>query len=110
MTDMAEINELRAHIQQLLIRVRNSENQINQLHPIRTTTQYEDVQTEITSGDQIQLESYRAIPEFSGDKRKYRSWRNQVTRRMDMIRNFTRHPKPLLALFAQKLRDLLLTS
>lgn len=53
----------------------------------------EDIITDITSGDQIQLESYRSIPEFSGNKGEYRSWRNQVNRRMNMIDAFKTHPK-----------------
>lgn len=53
----------------------------------------EDIETEITSGDQIQLESYKVIPEFSGQKGQYRSWRNQVMRRMKMIDEFKKHVK-----------------
>lgn len=52
-----------------------------------------DIMTEITSADQIQLESYRAIPEFSGNINEYRSWRNQVGRRMKLIDKFSTHPK-----------------
>lgn len=53
----------------------------------------EDIETEITSGDQIQLESYKSIPEFSGLRGTYRPWRNQVARRMKIIDAFKTHPK-----------------
>jgi hypothetical protein len=56
-------------------------------------TVYEDITTELLTGDQIQLDSYKSIPEFSGDIGQYRSWRNQVTRRMWMIEKFQKHPK-----------------
>lgn len=52
-----------------------------------------DITPDITSGDQIQLESYKAIPEFSGKQHEYRSWRNQVVRRMKIIDAFKKHPK-----------------
>lgn len=52
-----------------------------------------DIEPNITSGDQIQLESYKAIPEYSGKQHEYRSWRNQVYRRMKIIREFQTHPK-----------------
>lgn len=52
-----------------------------------------DIKPEIENGDQIQLESYKAIPEFSGKQHEYRSWRNQVARRMKIIDDFKKHPK-----------------
>lgn len=52
-----------------------------------------DIQTNITSGDEILLESYKAIPEYSGKQHEYRSWRNQVYRRMNIINDFKAHPK-----------------
>lgn len=52
-----------------------------------------DINPEITSGDQIQLESYKTIPEYSGKTHEYRSWRNQVARRMKIIDAFKTHPK-----------------
>lgn len=52
-----------------------------------------DINPTLTSGDQIQLESYKAIPEYSGKKHEYRSWRNQVARRMKIINDFKDHPK-----------------
>lgn len=55
--------------------------------------EWPDIETEITNADQIQLESFRCLPEFNGDKYRYRPWRNQVKRRMDMIIKFQKHPK-----------------
>lgn len=52
-----------------------------------------DIEPTITSGEHIQLESYKAIPEFSGKQHEYRSWRNQVNRRMTIIKKFKAHPK-----------------
>lgn len=77
-------------------RQRDNEKQIANLkrkYSVPTVTQYEDINTVITSGDQILLESYRSIPEFSGNKNQYRSWKNQVMRRMEMIKNYRTHPK-----------------
>lgn len=91
---MEPINELRAQIQQLLTRQTALENQAARSgRPLQDTVQYQDIITAIQSGDQIQLESYRAIPDFNGDKNQYRSWRNQVSRRMNMIGELKTHPK-----------------
>lgn len=103
---MATIEELRAEIEEVLSRLQVSENKLdvlarmqasNEENTARSTSDgladYEDIETSITHGDQIQLESYRSIPEFNGDKKRYRSWRNQVSRRMKMIERFKTHPK-----------------
>lgn len=57
------------------------------------TETHKDIHTTISNGNDIQLDSYKTIPEFSGSKGEYRSWREQVTRRMKMIENFKTHPK-----------------
>lgn len=100
---MTELNELRAQIEKMRLMLQTSEErqqkserqnaEFYRNNPVQTMAQYDDISTQITSGDQIQLESYRSIPEFSGNKGQYRSWRNQVTRRMRMINDFKEHPK-----------------
>lgn len=62
-------------------------------HESDETIYGDDISTTITSGDQIQLDSYKCIPEFCGVKSQYRSWREQVVRRMKMIAAFKTHPK-----------------
>lgn len=52
-----------------------------------------DITPEITSRDQIQLESYKSISIFSGVRGTYKAWRNLVARRMKMINAFKTHPK-----------------
>lgn len=59
----------------------------------QTNPDDEDITPDISSGDDIQLESYKSIPEFSGIRGTYRPWRNQVVRRMRIIDAFRRHPK-----------------
>lgn len=86
---MEQIEELREQLHQVQIQLQN----LNRSYPVQTIVQHEDVNTVIMSGDQIQLESYKSIPEFSGNKNQYRSWRNQVMRRMGMIENLKGHPK-----------------
>lgn len=61
--------------------------------PNRQNTQYEDITINIDSPDQIQMEAYKSIPEFNGDKRLYQSWKNQVNRQMKMIEACKTHPK-----------------
>lgn len=61
--------------------------------PVGGNCDEKDIKPKITSGEQIQLESYKAIPEFSGKQHEYGSWRNQVARRMYIIDEFKDHPK-----------------
>lgn len=91
--NMEQMNELREQIQQILDRQAAFEEGMVRANHVQREIEYADIETVIETGEQIQLESYRSIPEFSGNKNQYRSWRNQVTRRMGMIRNFIQHPK-----------------
>lgn len=107
MMDAIDMEELQAQVKQLLVKVSVSEDRqktfeekieglnesLSQFQTTQTVTEYKDIVTSILSGDQIQLESYRTIPEFSGNKLQYRSWREQVVRRMTMIEAFKTHPK-----------------
>lgn len=52
-----------------------------------------DIVTNISSGDEIQLEAYRAIPVFDGKLNEYSPWRIQAWRRMKIIEKFMDHPK-----------------
>lgn len=91
-----QIQQILAEIQVSKLRHQECEEQITNFKqncPAKPTIQHEDIVTEITSGDQIQLETYKPIPEFCGNKGQYRPWRNQVVRQMDMIKNFKTHPK-----------------
>lgn len=74
-------------------RIKNLTENLNRFQSIETPLPYKDIVTELSSGDQIQLDSYKAIPEFTGDQKKYRSWREQVERRMSLIAGFKKHPK-----------------
>lgn len=100
-----EIEDLRAALEELSTRLQVSENKLDVIARMqgegedaaRTLSgrndHYEDIATTITNPDQIQLETYKSIPTFDGDKRVYQSWRNQVIRQMKMIENFKGHPK-----------------
>lgn len=106
-TKMAHLGELKIAIEQLMIKLKVSEERqktneeqiaklnqnMNQFKAAPTLLEYPDIKTTITTPDEIQLDSYKSIPEFSGDKIKYRSWREQVMRRMRMIEAFKSHPK-----------------
>lgn len=63
-----------------------------------TITEYVDITPTYTSGDSIQLDAYKVIPEFNGDRKMYRSWRSQVMKLMDQIKDYPTHPKYAAAL------------
>lgn len=107
---MAHVNEnlqtLAEQIRQITIQLQTSEIKREELEkrmenmylndraiPVDGDCNEPDIEPELTSGDQIQLESYKAIPEYSGKQYEYRSWRNQVARRMKIIHKFQKHPK-----------------
>lgn len=63
-----------------------------------TITEYADVVPTYISGADIQLDAFKVIHEFNGDKKTYRSWRTQVTKLMGQITEFGTHPKYAAAL------------
>lgn len=100
-----EIEDLRAALEEFSNRLQVSEIKLDVIARMQgegedaarnlsgRNSQYEDVTTIVTIADQIQLETYKSIPVFDGDKRMYQSWRNQVIRQMKMIENFKGHAK-----------------
>jgi hypothetical protein len=108
MNENYQLNEHHDQLQEVLIKLQASEErhklceeQIANFHDnltlrseiVQNNEENEDIVVEITSGDQIQLESFKSIPEFSGVRGTYRSWKNQVARRMKTINAFKKHPK-----------------
>lgn len=63
-----------------------------------TVTEYEDVVPTYTGGDAIQLDAFKVIPEFNGERKIYRAWRSQVSKLMKQIEQFKTHPKYAAAL------------
>lgn len=98
-----DLEQLRAELLEVVTRLQASEEKLEVLTNIQQadeqqrafprTPPHEDITATIQTGDQIQLDSYKCIPEFKGEKSQYRSWRNQVTRRMSMIEEFINHSK-----------------
>lgn len=74
-------------------RIKSLTENLNRFQSIETPLPYNNIETTLTSGEEIQLDAYKAIPEFSGDQKNYRSWREQVVRRMSLIENYKGHPK-----------------
>lgn len=106
MNENNQLNEVRDQLQEVLTKLQASEErqklfeeQISSFNDNpnfgneRAEEEDEDIEPVITTGDQIQLESYKSIPEFSGIRGTYRPWRNQVARRMKMIDSFKKHLK-----------------
>lgn len=63
-----------------------------------TVTEYKDIEPTYTSGDAIQLDAFKVLHEFNGDKKTYRSWRTQVSKLMKQIEIYMTHPKYAAAL------------
>lgn len=66
---------------------------LSKFQPTQTFKIYNDITTELRTADNIQLDSYKTLPEFNGDKQLYRSWREQIVKRMNLIKNFKTEPK-----------------
>lgn len=106
-TNPEKMDEINAKLEQVLAKlvvsegrqkeseekIKNLTENLNRFQSIDAPLPYNDINTNLSSGDQIQLDSYKAIPEFSGDQKQYRSWREQVVRRMKLISDFDDHPK-----------------
>jgi len=63
-----------------------------------TIQEYTDVVPEYLNGEAIKLDVYKVIPEFNGDRGAYRSWRSQVSKLMNQIKDFMSHPNYAAAL------------
>lgn len=74
-------------------KIANLNNSLSEFQINTTPTEYVDIQTVIDDPDKIQLDPYKCIPEFSGNKNQYRSWREQVLRRMRMISQYKTHSR-----------------
>lgn len=66
--------------------------------PAVTATEYTDIVPAYASGNDIQLDAFKVIHEFNGDKKIYRSWRMQVTKMMKQIEAHQTSPKYATAL------------
>lgn len=84
-------------LQTKLTEVENNQTVFQNANSVQVT-EYTDVVPQYTTGDAIQLDAFKIIPEFSGEKRVYRSWRSQVSKMMDQIGGFKTHPKYATAL------------
>lgn len=60
--------------------------------------EHTDIVPEYATGNDIQLDAFKVIHEFNGDKKVYRSWRTQVAKMMKQIENHKAHPKYAAAL------------
>lgn len=110
-TTSINVNALAEQMREILIKLNESETKREEMErqiaamnlpdesddeelEVRATPDDEkDITTDITSGDQIQLDTFKVLPEFSGKQHEYRSWRNQVYRRMKLIEKFKDHVK-----------------
>lgn len=103
--NMAQIAQIEAALAELKLKNDALTAKVQTLEECRTTflnstkiTEYSDITTTYTNGDGIQLDAFKVIPEFNGDKKVYRSWRTQVHKLMTQIADFKAHPKYAAAL------------
>lgn len=104
MAELARIQEQLARLltanEQLTEKVTELENSQATLRNNNavTVTEYADIVPTYTTGDNIQLDAFKVIPEFNGDKKVYRSWRSQVSKLMEQIKAYKTHPRYAAAL------------
>lgn len=105
--NMATVEEIVARLENqmtgLIATNTDLTTKLNQLQAAQTANtvtvaEYTDVVPTYTNGDSIQLDAFKVIHEFNGDRRTYRSWRTQVSKLMKHIENFKTHPKYAAAL------------
>lgn len=106
-TNMADIARIEAQLallstanEQLMQKIAELENNQTVFQNANAVkiTEYSDIEPTYTSGDAIQLDAFKVIPEFNGDKKIYRSWRCQISKLMKQIDAYKTHPKYSTAL------------
>lgn len=70
----------------------------NQFQNTPMPMEYDDAQVDYNNGNEIKLDSFKALPTSNGDKAKYRSWISLVEKMFNSIQNFNRHPNYVAAL------------
>lgn len=96
-TQIAELLAANAQMTQKLNQLEATQA-TNVQQPNVTVTEYADIETTYISGNDIQLDAFKIIHEFNGDKKVYRSWRTQVAKLMKQIEQHQTHPKYAAAL------------
>lgn len=96
-TQMAALVATNANLNEKLARVETAQAALQRPTPV-TVAEYTDIVPTYTSGDNIQLDAFKVIHEFNGDKKVYRSWRTQVSKMMQQITAYKTHPKYAAAL------------
>lgn len=106
--NMAQITEIERKLEALILTNEALQQKVTELEASQATLRnnnnpitvdpYEDIEPTYTSGDGIQLDAFKIIPEFNGDKKVYRSWRSQVTKLMQQISAYKTHPRYAAAL------------
>lgn len=71
----------------------NVHDAVGYTNEIRDDEKPVDVDTIIPTGNDIQLEVFKCLPEFNGTVGTYRNWKNQAMRAMKPIETFVGHPK-----------------
>lgn len=80
------------------LETKQAEFEANTNANVAAIVEYTDIVPVYANGDAIQLEAFKVIPAFNGERKVYRSWRSQVTKLMDQIKAFKVHPKYATAL------------
>lgn len=91
-SQIAQLAATNVELSQKLNQLEATQNSY-QLQTNLTVTEYADIVPTYTSGNDIQLDAFKVLHEFSGDKRIYRSWRTQVCKLMKQIENYQTHPR-----------------
>lgn len=86
---LATVNEA---LQLKVIELTNNQTAFQNANAVKVT-EYEDIKPLFASGDTIQLDAFKVLPEFNRDEKIYRSWRSQVSNLMNQIKLFQTHPK-----------------
>lgn len=91
-TQLAQLAATNTELTQKLNELEAAQNTFQRQTNI-TVTEYVDIVPVYVSGNDIQLDAFKVLHEFSGDKRVYRSWRTQVCKLMKQIENHQTHPR-----------------
>lgn len=105
--NMGEIARIEAQLASLMVANESLIKKVTELEGNQTAfqnantvsiTEYTDVVPAYTNGGDIQLDAFKVIPEFNGERKIYRSWRSQVSKLMQQINAYKTHPKYAAAL------------
>lgn len=88
MTSNDQLKTILASLQDQITQLENNHQTLTQQITPTTTEEYTDLKFNVTKADDVSLHLFRTLPEFTGERKNYATWRSMVMTAMKLIDGF----------------------